>query len=52
VVPAGTVVSPGSLVLGIPAKVMRSLTADEIAHNRRDAELYVKFAQQYREAEG
>ncbi len=47
VVPAGTVIPPGSLVLGIPAKVVRALTAEEIAHNRHDADQYVEFAQWY-----
>jgi len=48
VVTAETIIPPGSLVLGIPAKVVRPLTEEEIAHNRHDAEQYVGFAQKYR----
>ncbi len=33
---------PGSLILGVPAKVVRPLTPEEIEHNRRAAEEYVK----------
>lgn len=32
----------GSLIVGSPAKVMRSLTAEEIEENRASAETYVK----------
>jgi len=47
VVTADTVVPPGSLVLGVPARVVRALTLEEIAHNRHDAEQYVEFARWY-----
>jgi carbonic anhydrase/acetyltransferase-like protein (isoleucine patch superfamily) len=38
---------PGSLVLGTPAKVVRPLTADEIAHNRLSAAHYVANWKRY-----
>lgn len=40
-VPEGREVPPGSLVLGVPGKVVRQLTADEIARNRASAAHYV-----------
>jgi carbonic anhydrase/acetyltransferase-like protein (isoleucine patch superfamily) len=40
-VPEGREVPPGSLVLGVPGKVVRPLTADEIARNRASAAHYV-----------
>ena len=35
---------PGSMILGSPAKVIRELTADEIAHNRLNALHYRDLA--------
>ena len=37
----GKEIPPGSLVLGIPAKVVRPLSPDEIGRNRWAAEHYV-----------
>jgi carbonic anhydrase/acetyltransferase-like protein (isoleucine patch superfamily) len=42
------VVPPGSLVMGVPAKVRRPLTEAEIARNRWAAEHYVANAKRYR----
>lgn len=42
VVRQGMIVPPGSMVLGIPARVVRSLTADEMAGLRPWAEKYVE----------
>ena len=39
-----TVVPDNSLVLGSPARVMRTVTEEEIAKNLRNAELYVEEA--------
>jgi len=39
-VPEGMIVPPGSLVMGMPAKVRRPLTPEEIEGNRRSAEHY------------
>lgn len=47
-VPAGTRVPAGSLVLGVPAKVARGLTPEEIAQNRESAEHYVQYAKRHR----
>jgi carbonic anhydrase/acetyltransferase-like protein (isoleucine patch superfamily) len=43
----GKVIPDGSLVLGVPGKVVRSLTAEEIATNTWIAEHYVERAQRY-----
>ena len=44
-VPEGFTCPPGSLVFGVPARVVRPLTADEQARLRRWAEKYVVVAQ-------
>ena len=44
----GKVIPDGSLVLGVPAKVVRSLTPEEIAMNTWIAEHYVERAGRYR----
>jgi carbonic anhydrase/acetyltransferase-like protein (isoleucine patch superfamily) len=49
VVLEGTVVPPRSLVAGVPAKVRRELTADEVAGIRRNADTYVELAAAHRE---
>ena len=41
IVTEGKEIPPGSLVLGIPAKVVRPLSADEIGRNRWAAAHYV-----------
>ena len=45
-------IPPGSLVLGVPGRVIRALTKEEIAGIRRSAEGYVRRAQQYRDGAG
>lgn len=40
-VPEGRTIPPGSLVLGMPGKVARPLSADEVARNRWSAAHYV-----------
>jgi carbonic anhydrase/acetyltransferase-like protein (isoleucine patch superfamily) len=45
----GKVIPDGSLVLGVPGKVVRSLTPEEIANNTWIAEHYVERAQRYRQ---
>ncbi|UNX53873.1 gamma carbonic anhydrase family protein [Georgenia sp. TF02-10] len=52
VVLAGTEVPPGSLVAGVPAKVRRELTAQEVAGNRDNAATYVELSAGYRDALG
>jgi carbonic anhydrase/acetyltransferase-like protein (isoleucine patch superfamily) len=47
VVPEGTQVPPGSLVMGIPARIKRQLAPDEIEYNRRAAAHYVELARNY-----
>lgn len=41
-------VPDNSLVLGTPAKVIRQLTGEQIAHIRRNAEVYVEVKEKYR----
>ena len=45
----GKVIPEGSLVLGVPGKVVRQLTPEEIATNTWIAEHYVERAQRYRQ---
>ena len=47
-IPEGKVIPDGSLVLGVPGRVMRSLTPEEIATNTWIAEHYVERAAAYR----
>ena len=44
----GTVIPPRSLVAGVPAKVRRELTDDEVAGIRRNADGYVRLATAHR----
>ncbi len=48
-VPKGMEVPEGSLVVGMPARVSRALSAEERAANRRLAAKYVEVARRYRE---
>jgi len=48
-IPEGKTIPDGSLVLGVPGKVVRALTPEEIAMNTWIAEHYVERAQAYRE---
>jgi carbonic anhydrase/acetyltransferase-like protein (isoleucine patch superfamily) len=51
-VPQGMVIPPGSLVAGVPAKVRRELSPEELAGIRLNAEHYVQLAKLHREALG
>lgn len=42
-----TIIPPGSLVLGIPARVVRALLPEEIERVRRAAQHYVAYSRQY-----
>ncbi|MGE0219690.1 gamma carbonic anhydrase family protein [Mycolicibacterium sp.] len=50
VVPQGAVIPPGSMVAGVPAKVRRELSDDEIAGIRTNAALYQELAKAHRGA--
>jgi carbonic anhydrase/acetyltransferase-like protein (isoleucine patch superfamily) len=52
VVTQGMQIPPGSLVAGVPAKVRRTLTEEERAHVKLNAEWYVALSAQHREALG
>ena len=47
-VTSGTVIPPRSLVLGSPAKVVRTITKKEQENIKKNAKVYVKKAQEYR----
>lgn len=47
VVLEGTIVPPRSLVAGVPGKVRRELTDDEVAANRRNAETYLMLSAEH-----
>lgn len=49
-VPQGMVVPPGSLVAGIPGKVRRELSDDEVASNRHNAAVYLGLIELHRGA--
>ena len=44
----GVEIPPRSLVLGLPGKVRREVTPEEVEHNRWSAEHYVQAAGEYR----
>jgi carbonic anhydrase/acetyltransferase-like protein (isoleucine patch superfamily) len=48
VVTESTQVPPRSLVLGLPAKIVRSVTAEEFVHLRNAATRYVERVKQYK----
>lgn len=45
-VPPGKIIPPGSLVMGVPGKVVRSLTEEELAKNLKNAEHYVQWSRE------
>ena len=47
-VTGGTVVPPRSLVIGAPARVVRTLSDDDVERNRANAAHYVRMARMYR----
>lgn len=49
VVLEGTVIPPGSLVAGVPGKVRRAITDDELEHIRQNAEHYLALTAVHRE---
>jgi carbonic anhydrase/acetyltransferase-like protein (isoleucine patch superfamily) len=48
IVTEASVIPPGSLVMGLPGKVVRTLTSEEIERNRRSAAHYVENAKMFR----
>ena len=51
VVPEGFQVPPGSLVLGVPGRVVRPLAEAEVERILNNARQYVEYARRYREGE-
>lgn len=52
VVLEGAVIPPGSLAAGVPAKVRRELTAEELEHVRGNAAHYVELARRHKAIHG
>lgn len=52
VVREGAEIPPGSLVAGVPGKVRRELTDEELARVRRNAESYDRLRERYRTEHG
>jgi carbonic anhydrase/acetyltransferase-like protein (isoleucine patch superfamily) len=50
VVAQGVVVPPRSLVAGVPAKVRRELSDDEVTNNRHNAQVYQHLTELHRDA--
>ncbi|RYZ61294.1 MAG: gamma carbonic anhydrase family protein [Proteobacteria bacterium] len=48
IVTENTVIPPRSLVIGVPGRVKRELTGDEIAYLKKSAENYVQDSREYR----
>lgn len=48
-IPQNAVIPDGSLVVGMPGKVRRSVTEEEIATNRASAKMYMEEATEYKE---
>jgi carbonic anhydrase/acetyltransferase-like protein (isoleucine patch superfamily) len=44
VITEGKIIPPGSLVLGVPGKVIRTVTDDEVTQIQKNASEYVKLA--------
>ncbi len=51
VVTEGTEIPPGSLLLGVPGKVVRALSAEQQAGIRANAQRYVQLAARYKAGE-
>lgn len=49
VVPENMEIPPGSMVMGVPAKVKRSVTAEEEERFRENAQRYVRYRAEYRD---
>jgi carbonic anhydrase/acetyltransferase-like protein (isoleucine patch superfamily) len=49
-VPEGSVIPPRSLVVGVPAKVLRELSDDEVAGLYRNARVYTEHRDRHRDA--
>lgn len=49
-VPEGSVIPPRSLVVGVPAKVLRELSNDEVAGLHRNARVYTEHRDRHRDA--
>jgi len=49
VVTEGTTIPPGSLVLGVPGRVVRETTPEERNEILRNAQEYIRLAQRYRD---
>jgi carbonic anhydrase/acetyltransferase-like protein (isoleucine patch superfamily) len=48
VVPAGKKIPPRSLVMGVPGKIVKALSDEEIKAVKRNTDFYVKLAKQFK----
>jgi carbonic anhydrase/acetyltransferase-like protein (isoleucine patch superfamily) len=48
-VPEEMIVPPGSMVMGVPAKVRRQVTAEERERFSQNSQRYIRYRQQYRD---
>jgi carbonic anhydrase/acetyltransferase-like protein (isoleucine patch superfamily) len=48
-VPEGMEIPPGSVVMGVPAKIRREVTAEERDRFRTNAAHYIELSRKYRE---
>ena len=49
-VPEDTVIPPRSLVVGVPARVLREMSDEEVERNRRNATTYLHHRDQHRDS--
>ena len=49
-VPEGKVIPDNSVVVGVPGKVIKTLTPEQVAHNQRNADHYVTEGKRHAEA--
>ncbi len=48
VVPPGKSIPPRSLVMGVPGKIIREVTEEELKHTRKNAEMYRELSKKYK----
>ena len=48
VIPPGKIIPPRSLVMGVPGKVVREVTEEEIEHTYKNAKMYAELAGRYK----
>ena len=49
VIPPGKIIPPRSLVIGVPGKVVREVTEEEVEHTYKNSRMYAELAGRYKE---